>query len=53
MFIYIHVLHFLFLCVHLYATGLLEVIQSVFGMFCLRSELGLFQGQVHISSFDS
>ena len=55
-------LHFLFtslcllclcLCVHLYATGLLEVVQIVFGTFCLRSELGLFQGQVHTSSFDS
>ena len=50
--IYIHV-HFLCLCAQLYATGLLEVVQSVFRTFCLHSELGLFQGQVHISSFGS
>ena len=34
------------------ATGLPDVVQCVLGMSCLCSEYRLFQGHVHISSFD-
>ena len=29
------------------ATGLSEVVHGVLGMFCVRSDCGLCQGQVH------
>ena len=35
------------------AAGLSEVVQSVLGTFYVHSECGLFQGQIHISSFGS
>ena len=35
------------------ATELSEIVQSVLETFCVHSKCGLFQRQVHISSFDS